>query len=255
VIVTTWRRDGSIVNRAINSGADDLLARPFSAATLGERLNIQIERRKGFVVTGDYVGPDRRHDESRAGALCIEVPNALRMKTALGLSTLEAEQRIAALLREGKREVNAEKLRRDALLLCAQWQVLEQRQPGGRDFAAVLARMVSLSSEIERRTPDTPHSAAAEWCRALREGAQSATAALSAGPDEAPARLSLALQEIGLAVLELGRTVASTDGDASHLASIEAKLAHAEARPMAGRPVPGQPSAPGQDRRATAGGA
>jgi DNA-binding response OmpR family regulator len=42
------RRDGTIV-KGSHSGADDLLARPFSTQVMGERIKAQVERRKGFV--------------------------------------------------------------------------------------------------------------------------------------------------------------------------------------------------------------
>ena len=66
IIVTAWEKSTGLINRVVNSGADDLLLRPFSTALLGQRIEAHIERRKGFVITTDYVGPDRRKDASRA---------------------------------------------------------------------------------------------------------------------------------------------------------------------------------------------
>ena len=65
IIVTAWEKTTGLINRVVNSGADDLLLRPFSTALLGQRIEAHIERRKGFVITTDYVGPDRRRDEPR----------------------------------------------------------------------------------------------------------------------------------------------------------------------------------------------
>ena len=66
VIVTAWVNSSGLVGRVLNSGADDLLLRPFSVAQLGQRVRTHIERRKGFVITTDYVGPDRtRRDSTR----------------------------------------------------------------------------------------------------------------------------------------------------------------------------------------------
>src|ERR1700743_1895954 len=59
IIVTAWEKSTGLINRVVNSGADDLLLRPFSTALLGSRIQAHIERRKGFVITTDYVGPDR----------------------------------------------------------------------------------------------------------------------------------------------------------------------------------------------------
>src|SRR6516164_10733245 len=68
VMATTWRRDGTIVNQVVNSGADDLVARPISTSLLGERIRSLVERRKPFVITSDYIGPDRRRDPGRNSA-------------------------------------------------------------------------------------------------------------------------------------------------------------------------------------------
>lgn len=167
MIATTWRRDGTIVNRAINSGADDLLARPFSAALLGERLKNLIDRRKDFVVTGDYVGPDRRRDPARAGLPCIPVPNSLKTKCTMGLSVVEAQDKFADALREGKRTVNAEKIRRDATQVYAQWKAIEQKRQASRDVSPLLGRLLSLAAGIERRAPNTQFSAAEDIARSL----------------------------------------------------------------------------------------
>src|SRR4051794_32257617 len=44
VIVTAWDNTNGLVGRVINSGADDLMLRPFSTATLGARIKIHVER-------------------------------------------------------------------------------------------------------------------------------------------------------------------------------------------------------------------
>ena len=172
IVATTWRRDDTVVRRAINCGADDVLARPFSAALLGERLNNLIERRKDFVVTGDYVGPDRRRDPARAGLPCILVPNALGVPCASGLSTAEADERFAGALREARRTVNAEKMRRDATQVFQQWQAIEQRRQANRDASATLGRLAELSADIARRAPRSPFAAATEVARTLAAAAK-----------------------------------------------------------------------------------
>lgn len=48
------------VRRGVDSGADDLLIHPWSEGYLDQRLQNIIHNRKPFVVTSDYVGPDRR---------------------------------------------------------------------------------------------------------------------------------------------------------------------------------------------------
>jgi len=151
VIVTTWRRDGDLVAKVVNSGADDVVVRPFSTSQLGERIRAQIERRKPFVVTQEYSGPDRRRDSSRPGAECFEVPNTLRLRALDGLTDDQAEHKIREDLARGTEVVNAQRLRLDAVQLRAQWRLLEQREAGSRDFLAILSRLEAITKDMKLR--------------------------------------------------------------------------------------------------------
>jgi len=79
--------DEDIAKRALDAGVDDLVLKPISAATLMARVSRFVRGRKPFVVTSDYIGPDRRrtdsgrHTESgRRSARMFEVPNPVRYK-------------------------------------------------------------------------------------------------------------------------------------------------------------------------------
>jgi len=79
VILTSWARTPSEVRAAIDCGSDDVLLRPFSPAGLLTRIESFVTRRKSFVVTGDYIGPDRRKDPThRSDIQMLTPPNALR---------------------------------------------------------------------------------------------------------------------------------------------------------------------------------
>ena len=68
----------------VNSGADLLVAAPISPSVILDRIDSLINNRKPFVVTNDYVGPDRRYQQDRDSDIeQIEVPNTLRDR-ALG---------------------------------------------------------------------------------------------------------------------------------------------------------------------------
>ncbi|CAA6606518.1 Putative response regulator receiver domain [Rhodospirillaceae bacterium LM-1] len=64
----------------VNAGADAVLIRPISVQALHERINLLIESRRPFVVTQNYIGPERR-TEPRQGTTQIpeiSVPSSLR---------------------------------------------------------------------------------------------------------------------------------------------------------------------------------
>lgn len=72
------------IRRVIDSGPDDLLQTPVVPSQMLTRLAVLAEKRKAFVVTSDYVGPDRR-TSVRPGTLpvpLLEVPNPLAMRIA-----------------------------------------------------------------------------------------------------------------------------------------------------------------------------
>ncbi len=68
--------------RLVSAGADAVLIRPISVQLLQTRINQLIEIRRPFVVTQDYIGPERR-TEQRPGAMpipAIPVPSSLRSR-------------------------------------------------------------------------------------------------------------------------------------------------------------------------------
>jgi DNA-binding NarL/FixJ family response regulator len=75
--------DADYVRKVIDSGPDDLLQLPIAPGQLLSRLMVLAEKRKPFIVTSDYVGPDRRQTPRQgASAQMIEVPNPLALKIA-----------------------------------------------------------------------------------------------------------------------------------------------------------------------------
>jgi len=81
VLLTTWGVREDCVDQVMGSGADDVLIRPYSISFLAERVRAHVEARKGFVVTADYVGPNRRKGTELQNKMrLLDVPNTLRLK-------------------------------------------------------------------------------------------------------------------------------------------------------------------------------
>ena len=103
VIPLLTASEGEYVRKVIDCGPDDLLQLPISPGQLLTRLGVLAEKRKPFVVTSDYIGPDRRQGV-RPGAMVIpliEVPNPLAMRI----------QRVAEDVFTHEMSVAADKLR------------------------------------------------------------------------------------------------------------------------------------------------
>jgi DNA-binding response OmpR family regulator len=82
LIVT--KADEPHIKTAIQSGADDIVLVPFAADQFMTRMANALERRKPFVVTHDYIGPDRRA-KPRPGensAKLFTVPNPLQSRAS-----------------------------------------------------------------------------------------------------------------------------------------------------------------------------
>lgn len=81
VIFTLWNAEKESVGRIVGCGVDDLLVNPISPAQLLSRIETLVFNRKPFVVTSDYIGPDRRDEKDRDNKIpAIEVPNTLQQK-------------------------------------------------------------------------------------------------------------------------------------------------------------------------------
>lgn len=81
IIAVLTEASPEAVRRGVDSGADDLLIHPWPTGYLDGRLEKLIHGRKPFVISADYVGPDRRAKQ-RPGpqAPIITPPNVLEAK-------------------------------------------------------------------------------------------------------------------------------------------------------------------------------
>lgn len=85
IIAVTWDANMDSVKPAVDAGVDDLLAAPLSVKALMARIEALVRNRKPFVVTSDYIGPDRRRMGRQRDVSEIplfHVPNTLREKAA-----------------------------------------------------------------------------------------------------------------------------------------------------------------------------
>ncbi|MBI1329433.1 MAG: response regulator [Alphaproteobacteria bacterium] len=222
IIVTAWENNTQLVRRVVNSGADDLLLRPFSTAVLGARIKTHVERRKGFVITSEYVGPDRRKDTSRdSGVELFVPPNSLKMKAHDRLSADEVAIRLEAELREAKNKLNSEKLRRDAFQICVLWRLMQASIPGTGKFDVDLTKLQEVTKSVARRCLGTEFEPAIDWCQSIL----AALEGLSAGVDR-----NASMHLLGHAALNLHQVFAPERTAAEHLAEIDATVTLVRAR-------------------------
>jgi DNA-binding response OmpR family regulator len=168
IIVTAWEKNTSLITRVLSSGADDLLLRPFSTALLGQRIESHIERRKGFVITTDYVGPDRRKDVGRPSNVPLfDPPNSLKMKAKDKLSSEAIARKLDDELKSAREKLTTEKLRRDCFQVCILWRLIQEAPVTAGQVSPDLAKVQALTKSIEARCTGNEFQPAVEWCHAI----------------------------------------------------------------------------------------
>ena len=157
-----------MVKRIFDSGCDDLVPKPISTGLLFERVLNLARNRKRFVVTSDYIGPNRRakarleiqqnHE--------IDVPNPLTAKATDDTSAedLQAEiDRVANLLNEQKMECHAYQI---AYLV---ERIVPLYEDGAADESVIshLDRLLYVSEDINRRLKGTRYHHVGERCLSM----------------------------------------------------------------------------------------
>lgn len=159
------------VRGLVNAGVDDLISLPVAPRAVVARTLSLIDRRRPFVVTSDYIGPDRRHASRRADTpprLLIEPPNTLRLK-ALGQYNAEVVARQIDALRG---ELNLRKIERHAERIVAiAGAILPRLHLGTQDerVRTLIRQVGTLAHEIAGRIEGTPFAGHVDLCIALHD--------------------------------------------------------------------------------------
>ena len=157
-----------MVKKIFDAGCDDLIPKPISTGLLFERVLNLARNRKPFVVTSDYIGPNRR-TKPRPGTQQIpeiDVPNPLNAKATDDTSAegLQAEiDRVANVLNEQKMERHAYQIN----FLVE--RIVPLYQDGTADDSIVqhLDRLLDVSEDISRRLEGTRYHHVGELCQSM----------------------------------------------------------------------------------------
>lgn len=176
VIMLTWDANADIIRKAAGCGVDDILAAPISPADLFGRIKTIVSRRKPFVVTSDYIGPDRRRDVGRNendGIPLIDVPNTLRSKT-MGEPVSVADLRAA--VGEVMTEINDQRLVRHSYQINFLVGMIFPAYQEGKvtpEIRVHVTRLSEVSAEVEGRLAGSRFEHVGELCQTLSGVAKS----------------------------------------------------------------------------------
>lgn len=148
IIATLWAGQSDRVADLMNCGCDDVVLRPFSAEQTLLRIRSLITCRKSFVVTSDYVGPDRGRT-SLIGMTPepFDPPNILRDRV-LGLK-LDLDSQ-AKLLQAARRKVDQDRLAKLARRIAMAAEVTIQAQGRGHSNSGFVIDLLESAAELVR---------------------------------------------------------------------------------------------------------
>lgn len=182
IVMTSWKQDKETVRQAIDAGVDDFLVQPLSDAKLMERVSMQIRYRRPFVVTHDYIGPDRRRDPTReSNAKRHHVPNTLAGKE-VGQKPETMENRIQQM----RSHLNEERLKRlgfqIAFLTNLTVEAISQDLVTD-DTKSLLLQMSAIARQAVLRLAGTDYEMAGALCEQMGLVAESVARKLPKPPD------------------------------------------------------------------------
>ena len=169
VITTTWAPTPQRVKDGINSGVDDILPKPISSVHLSDRIMSMVGARKPFVVTSDYIGPDRHRSGDRPSSVpLMEVPNTLKAK-ATGDGSAD---NIQAVIDAAIADINIQKIERHSdeisKIVVRILPELKQGNHEGKVFGD-LEKLFFVSEDTERRMAGTDYEHICELCQSLNK--------------------------------------------------------------------------------------
>lgn len=145
-----------IVRQASEAGVDDLQLKPVMGQKIIDRVSFLIEKRKPFVVTTDYVGPDRRKS-IRPGTQeipLIDVPNTLASKAKGKYDPRNLQGEIQKTLWQ----VNAQKIERHVFQVS---YLVDRIVPAyhqnaiNEESMGMVRRLCAVGQDIVRRLEDS----------------------------------------------------------------------------------------------------
>jgi DNA-binding response OmpR family regulator len=167
VIALTWTPTQEKVKSVIEAGVDDVLTKPIAASQLMDRVRVLIEARRKFVVTSDYIGPDRHTTALRENvAPLIDAPNTLKAKARDGVLDVE----VKALIGSAISNVNGTKLECQAVEIGGLVDLIVPNlgKEGAHDtVTAFLDRLFIITADARDRSANTSFDQVSQICQNL----------------------------------------------------------------------------------------
>ncbi|MDV7340088.1 response regulator [Terasakiella sp. A23] len=163
-----------VVTAASEAGLDDLQIKPIVGQKILDRVIYLVEKRKPFVVTTDYIGPDRRkgHRPGSQEIPSMPVPNSIAGKAKGTFVASEFQQEVNSTVWE----MNAQKIERHAFQIS---YLVDRIVPAyrqgqiNRESLGQVAKLVQVSKDISKRLEESDYTHIADLVATLTKVAHS----------------------------------------------------------------------------------
>lgn len=168
VIVMTLMESPSpdLARRIVDTGTDDLLLMSLLTSQLADRIGNFVVGRKPFIVTHDYVGPDRRGGERQDSATVIEVPNPVRWQVVANADQASLKEQV----RVASERINVQKIKCYGQQIAYLTDRITSSYAAAGSQASILPDAVKLgdiAADLARRMTSTNFAHAAELVLSL----------------------------------------------------------------------------------------
>jgi DNA-binding NarL/FixJ family response regulator len=151
VIMLSPSGDSDYIRHIIDCGPDDVLLLPVSPEQMVQRIGTLVRNRRRFVITADYIGPDRRKEERPGSqdAPMVDVPNPVKSRIErLNRSSVQRDHEAA------EQQINTLKVGRNVVQL--RWLIerltIDMKTERWPNLQHYLNRLITLCEDTEHRT-------------------------------------------------------------------------------------------------------
>ena len=163
IVAMISENDAGTIRASIEAGPDDVIVKPLSVSTVRTRILGMLKRNPQYVVTAEYIGPNRRSKE-RTDPLkdnLIDTPNILRAKSE---GHHEVAQQIFANIRDANKKINTQRVSIQGDQI--QGLITEAIEDPSK-FNACIPKIRTVALEFTRRLQHTDFRHIGELCQML----------------------------------------------------------------------------------------
>ncbi|MCW9035524.1 MAG: cyclic nucleotide-binding domain-containing protein [Alphaproteobacteria bacterium] len=150
------------ISRLKSVGADEVVTKPYSVNSMLEQLRSLVNTRRPFVVTNDYIGPDRQMGSENPSTNIPKfgVPNTLQLKVLHGADSVQLQNDVSF----AENEINEQRVRRNIVQLAWLLERVDEANKGQKSPSSFFNRMAEVLNELSERGSKTDYAETVTQC-------------------------------------------------------------------------------------------